>query len=131
MRTVLWVVSLLSLASACGTAGNCTVSKDAATGVATISCPDGSSVEVAPGADGRDGAVGTNGADGADGANGAAGEKGEKGEVGTAGASCTVTRDADAGTTTIACADGTFATVRDGVNGTNGADGASGAAGTS
>ena len=113
----LWVVlPLLSLLGAeCGgTSGNCTVTKNAATGVATITCPDGTSVDVAPGSAGKDGVNGTNGTDGKDGANGKDGQ------------TCTVTKDADAGVTTIACADGTTATVEDGADGQKGDKGDTG-----
>ncbi|MBM4378262.1 MAG: hypothetical protein FJ086_03025 [Deltaproteobacteria bacterium] len=105
----------------CGGAGPCTVTQDAATGVATIRCPDGSSAAVAPGADGADG---TNGSDGRDGATG------QTGETDSAGTRCTVTRDAEAGTATSSCADGTTATVADGAVGSQGDKGETGSAGT-
>lgn len=122
MRKLLWVLPLLSLmgAECTGTSGNCSVSKDEATGVATIRCPDGSSVEVGPGPAGKDGAAGTNGTDGAAGASGRDGAPGED------GTSCTVTKDPDAGVTTIACGDGTTATVVDGAEGAKGDTGAKG-----
>jgi hypothetical protein len=53
MRKLWTAFPLLSLLGAqCGTLGPCTVTRDAPSGVATIRCPDGTSVEVAPGADG-------------------------------------------------------------------------------
>lgn len=51
------------------------------------------------------------------------------GRNGSDGTSCSVTRDEEAGTTTIACEDGTTAVIPDGTSGANGQDGASGADG--
>ena len=65
-------------------------------GTSTLSCPDGTSVQISDGADGAAGANGTNG------------------ESGTS-ASCTVTDNGD-GTATITCSDGTTATVSNGAN---------------
>lgn len=124
------VVSLMVLIGAgCsgGSAGNCTVTKNSSTGVATITCPDGTSVDVAPGQNGTNGA---NGATGANGMNGTNGTNGANGTAGADGTSCTVTRDADAGVTTISCADGTMATVLDGQQGAQGDAGRDGQNGT-
>ncbi|MBM4379287.1 MAG: hypothetical protein FJ086_08300 [Deltaproteobacteria bacterium] len=200
MRRLLWVLPLLSLVGAqCGEPpGHCTVSRKPRTGVATISCPDGTSVDVEPPAAGsstpvasctvRDNGNGThtiscpdgssttvsNGQDGEDGPQGPAGQHcsavrnedagftvlycqdgstsivrdGSPGDAaqpcsvrdngdgtktlscpdgtsvvvqdGAQGASCTVSRDADAGVSTVACTDGTVATIRDGAPGTAG-----------
>jgi hypothetical protein len=129
MRRLVWLVAVLG-GVGCQQAGkqSCTVKRSAATGVATISCPDGSSVDVTPGEAGRDGEDGSGCTvtrdrdagsvtvsceDGTtatvmDGAQGPAGPRGD------AGTSCTVTQDVDAGVTTIRCSDGTTATVGDG-----------------
>jgi len=63
---------------------------------------------------------GTAGAAGKDGATGAPGPMGDAGQDGT---SCTVSKDADAGVTTISCADGTTAVVPDGQTGATGLQG--------
>ena len=102
MRKLLVVLPLLSLMGAdCGgSSGNCTVTKNAGTGVATITCPDGSSVEVAAGHNGtnctvtKDAATGVTTiacADGTtatveDGVDGQKGDKGDKGDTGDSGA---------------------------------------------
>jgi len=135
VRPLLRVLPLLCLwGCQDGSKVYCTARKDPSTGVATVSCPDGTVVEIAPGADGRDGADGTGctvsrdrdagtltvtcddgtSATVQDGARGPAGEPGAPGVRGDAGTSCTVTKDADAGMTTIRCPDGTTATVLDG-----------------
>ena len=103
MRLVfLLALSIPLLAARCGDSGNCTVAKNPDTGVATITCTDGSSVDVGPG---------------------------PAGPTGTAGTNCTATRDGDAGITRVQCEDGTSATVLDGAHGTNGSPGADGAPG--
>ncbi|MFT3837413.1 MAG: OmcA/MtrC family decaheme c-type cytochrome [Myxococcaceae bacterium] len=82
-------------------------------GSATIKCPDGSTTTINSGSNGTDGTNGTNGTNGNDGTNGA------NGDAGVNGTSCTVTQDADAGTKTITCSDGTSVTLTDGHNGTD------------
>ena len=114
MKRSLLVAALASIAFSCtGTNGQdgkpCTV-KDNADGSATITCPDGSTTRVTSGTPGKDGA---NGANGSDGKNGMAGMNG------MAGTSCSVTQDADAGTKTVACTDGTKVVLQDGKNGSD------------
>ncbi|MEM1350243.1 MAG: DUF4397 domain-containing protein, partial [Myxococcota bacterium] len=74
---------------------------------ATISCPDGTSVDIEDGASGSAGAMG---APGMDGANGAAGAPGANGEPGEDGMPCTVTENPDT-TVTITCPDNSTATI--------------------
>lgn len=104
MRRVLLVASCLAVAACSGPAGQdgkpCTV-KDNGNGTATITCPDGTKVDVSNGAKGTDGTNGTNGTNGMD------------------GTSCTVTANPDAGTKVISCSDGTTVTLTDGRNGTD------------
>jgi len=115
MRKLLVVLPLLCLMGAqCGGGGNCTVTKDASTGVATIICPDGTSVDLEPGQSGRDGVSGKDGTNG------------EKGETGASGTSCSVVKNGDAGATVISCEDGTVATVVDGADGAQGSQGPGG-----
>jgi len=101
MRRFAWFVPLLFMGaqSQCGLGSDpCTVVRDEATGVATITCPDGSSTVVEPALLGSP----------------------------DAGAGCTVTRDGSAGTVTLSCADGTAATFRDGAAGPAGETGPAG-----
>lgn len=94
-----------------GSAGSsCTViSND--DGSATITCDDGTSATVEPGAPGETGPAGEPGE---------AGEAGEPGDEGVPGTSCTVAENDD-GSATITCDDGTTATVTDGDDGLPGA----------
>ena len=89
MRRLGWLVPLLFMGaqSQCGLGNEpCSVLKDPATGVATITCPDGTSTVVEPSLLGSP----------------------------DAGAGCSVTRNAETKTVTVTCADGTEATVSDG-----------------
>jgi OmcA/MtrC family decaheme c-type cytochrome len=107
LRTIL--IGCLALAGCGGSAKNCTVT-DNGNGSATITCPDGSTTTV------------TSGKDGTNGQNGQNGQNGDAGSSGVNGTSCTVSTDADAGTKTISCTDGTQVTLHDGTNGVNAGD---------
>lgn len=102
----------------------CTVAQDDA--LTTISCPDGTEVEIPHGADGAGCSVTDNGdgsatvasEDGSeyivhDGTNGTDGTDGEKGDDGSA---CSITDNGN-GSATISCDDGTEYTVQDGEDG--------------
>jgi OmcA/MtrC family decaheme c-type cytochrome len=96
----------------------CTV-KDNNNGSATVTCPDGTTVTVTNGSNGMNGTNGMNGAAGTNGMNGTAGTNGSNGMNGT---SCTLVINADAGSKTISCTDGTSVTLLDGRDGTNAND---------
>jgi OmcA/MtrC family decaheme c-type cytochrome len=104
-RRVLLSACFVALAACSGPAGQdgkpCTVTAND-NGTATISCPDGTTVDVTNGSNGTSGTNGVNGTNGSNGVN---------------GTSCTVTANPTAGTRTISCADGTSVTLTDGQNG--------------
>jgi len=90
--------------SACGSEGPqgqngapCSVTKNT-DGSATITCPDGTTVTVPPGATGPGGEAGLDG------------DSGPKGDPGDSGVSCSIVDNGD-GTKTITCTDGTKVTV--------------------
>lgn len=117
---------MLALTAGCGDDGaagsSCTVVEDPATHVVTISCEDGSSVDVSPAAcTVTDDGAGTKTITCEDGTtatvtDGVGGTDGTDGAVGSDGTICTIADDG-AGTKTITCDDGTTATVNDGRNG--------------
>lgn len=80
------------------------------------------------GSDGEKGVMGEAGPRGAMGEPGDPGKDGDKGSDGDNGASCTVTDNGD-GTKTVACADGTNATISNGTPGASGKDGDAGSRG--
>jgi len=121
----------------------CTV-KDNTDGTKTLSCTDGTKVEIKSGTPGKDGSSckvtddgkgtktiactdgssvtvtdGSTGKDGKDGKDGEAGKAGADGAAGANGKSCTVKDNGDS-TKTITCEDGTTATVADGKAGAGG-----------
>lgn len=114
LRRILLTASALVIAACTGPAGEagkpCSV-KDNGNGTATITCPDGTTVNVS---NGTNGTAGTNGMNGTNGTNGTPGMNGTNGVNGT---SCTVSTNPDAGTKTVSCTDGTSVTLLDGRNG--------------
>lgn len=124
LRRMLLATGLI--AAACtGPAGEngkpCSV-KDNGNGTATITCADGTTVNVSNGTNGTNGTNGSNGSNGTNGAPGQNGTPGMNGTNGMNGTSCSVSANPDAGTKTITCTDGTSVTLTDGRNGTNGID---------
>jgi len=113
--------------------------------IKTISCSDGTSIEINNGINGANGTNGTNGMNGSscsatDNGNGSktitctdgtsiSVNDGTNGTNGTNGSSCSVTDNGN-GSKTIACADGTSIAVNDGTNGATGANGTNGSNGT-
>jgi len=131
MRRLIWVLPLLSLVGAkCGESpGNCTVSRNPRSGVATIWCPDGTSVDVEPPSKGgsvpvasctvKDNGNGTHTISCPDGSSTTVsnGQDGEDGPQGPAGQHCSAVRNEDAGYTVLYCQDGSTSIVRDGAPG--------------
>ncbi len=115
-RILLAAASCVVMAACAGPAGEngkpCSV-KDNGNGTATITCADGTTIDVKSGTSGTPGTNGTNGSDGTNGTNGTAGTNGTNGVNGT---SCTLVVNPDAGSKTITCTDGTSATLLDGVD---------------
>ncbi len=99
----------------------------ASLGLAIGACRGGSEPE--PGPTGEPGATGPRGDTGARGATGARGDTGGRGDTGppgptgAPGGGCVVTRNPDAGTSTINCGGGSEVVVRDGDRGPPGLDG--------
>ena len=131
MNISLKLISILILLTACGkqepivvdsrseTGKSCTASK--ADKKTTISCPDGSVVEV------YDGENGAQGPQGVQGQIGVPGEDGATGAAGTNGTSCILSEVEDGAK--ITCADKTI-TIRNGIQGIQGIQGAQGETGT-
>jgi hypothetical protein len=124
-RGLLGAAFALSLWACQGPAGadgtSCAV-KDNGDGTSTVTCGD----TVATIKNGNNGTNGQNGTNGTNGQNGTNGTNGSNGTNGTNGTSCSAVNDADAGTKTITCSDGTSFTVSNGTNGTNGSNGTNG-----
>ena len=87
-----------------------------------------SSQPVCDGIDGQDGMDGQDGTDGRDGAQGPSGDDGMNGQDGVDGGSCSVSTD-QFGSVTIACDDGTVATIPPGGGSGGGTGGGSGGSG--